>query len=600
MRPQSPYPNLLLLFSLLLTTPTSAFKIAFGYASSTGSFKLLEPPTTLPPTDENCHEITNTLAPPNSSENVDFIRVQSQPSEGEPAGIIAFYKTLEECISSNPMYIPHFKQNYRGIQAATPYWTIMHLGELKGGWNLGRTGYPAPRAWKNIPKRGVSPEIGIVRRVGLKQGDVAMLFDEGWAVDVGGVAREAGGLEKQTAEMQELKSVNGFPQKTPSSYRKEEDGTEVFLYPDGSGKAVVPDGSVIETRPDGTSVAHQDGPDGFIAEFNPQTGALIQDNEGTTLRLNPTDVAVLEALDEAGAFESPTALREIMSGRHSSLFSPNAAGAYEALARLHANGDFVADFATRTEQDDSPPRNADSDAVALPDLKVKGKNIFQKIGSAAKRAYDWARGSCKLRGRQSSRSPVLPECAADIDLMRENEFSPFSLGSPSASASYLGEGLGNGQRLSRFHQGRTVETPNGDEQSFKHTFSPVPDATDGDFTEENLESPYFAKIDMHGNEFTFRDEENSRGSEDVADQGPDEIIQLPGQFQDYSLGILNVLNRKKDTSEFTFKPEQGMGTQTQTMGDVYTEGAVPSYPELDDVEEDVVVQDISKASSSNS
>ncbi|KAF3081526.1 hypothetical protein TWF103_003701 [Orbilia oligospora] len=581
--------NLLLPLLLLTSSPVYSFRIEFGTGSSPSKkFELLQPPAIYPPTDETCHEITTTLSP---GSGLDLIRVQSnRPNDGDPAGILAFYNNLEECQESNPMYISWFKPNTRSIQAASPYWTIIRLGELKGDWTLGRTGYPEPRAWRNIPQRGVSPEIGVVRRLKLKSGDVAMLFDEGWGVDAGGVVWEAGDEDERSLRPpQGLQNINGvLSQRKPSYQTQQSDGTEIFVYPDGSRKAVIPDGPVVDTRPDGTATIHQDGPDGFIAEYNPRTGALVQDNEGRHIRLNLEELEELDALEAAGVFKSRTAFNEAMLDLQSSLFSPNS-GAYDALSRLNPSGDFVAeDIGSPMEQDDSPqPR----DSVSLPELN-KGKKFLQKIGSALKKAYNWARRSCKLRPRKSLRSPVLPECAADMEFMRENEFSPFSLGSPSASASYLGD-QPNGQRLSRFNQGKTIETPNGAEQSFKHTFSPVPDGTDGDFTEENLESPYFAQVP--GNEFTFRDEENSRRSEDVGDQEPDEVLQFPNQVQDYSLGILNILNRKKDTSEFTFKGEQ---QGTQSANEIYTEGTVASYPELNDIEEDVVVQDISRASSS--
>ncbi|KAF3227813.1 hypothetical protein TWF191_003335 [Orbilia oligospora] len=565
MPPTPLWHNPLLLLLLLIIPNVYSFRIEFGTGSSPSKkFELLQPPAIYPPTDETCHEITTTL-PPESS--VDLIRVQSnRPNDGDPAGILAFYNNLEECKESNPMYISWFKPNTRSIQAASPYWTIIRLGELKGNWTLGKIGYPEPRAWRNIPQRGVSPEIGIVRRLKLKSGDVAMLFDEGWGVDTGGVVWEEGGQdERYLRPPQGLQNGNGgLPQRTPSFQTQQPDGTEIFLYPDGSGKAVIPDGPVVDTRPDGTSVVHQDGPDGFIAEFNPRTGALVQDNEGRHIRLNLEELEELDALEAAGLFKSRTAFNEVMLGLQSSLFSPNS-GAYDALSRLNPSGGFIVeDIGSPIEQDDSPqPR----DSVSLPEPN-KGKNVLQKIGSALKKGYNWARGSCKLRSRKSLRSPVLPECAADMEFMRENEFSPFN-------------------------QGKTIETPNGAEQSFKHTFSPVPDGTDGDFTEENLESPYFAQVP--GNEFTFRDEENSRRSEDVGDQEPDEVLQFPNQVQDYSLGILNILNRKKDTSEFTFKGEQ---QGTQSVNEMHTEGPVASYPELNDIEEDVVVQEISRASSS--
>ncbi|KAF3257426.1 hypothetical protein TWF128_004986 [Orbilia oligospora] len=525
--------NLLLPLLLLTISPVYSFRIEFGTGSSPSKeFELLQPPAIYPPTDETCHEITTTLSP---ESGLDLIRVQSnRPNDGDPAGILAFYNNLEECKESNPMYISWFKPNTRSIQAASPYWTIIRLGELKGSWTLGKTGYPEPRAWRNIPQRGVSPEIGIVRRLKLKSGDVAMLFDEGWGVDAGGVVWEAGDEDELSLRPpQGLQNINGvLPQRKPSYQTQQSDGTEIFVYPDGSRKAVIPDGPVVDTRPDGTATIHQDGPDGFIAEYNPRTGALVQDNEGGHIRLNLEELEELDALEAAGVFKSRTAFNEAMLDLQSSLFSPNS-GAYDALSRLNPSGDFVAeDIGGPMEQDDSPqPR----DSVSLPELNK---------------------------------------------------------GSPSASASYLGD-QPNGQRLSRFNQGKTIETPNGAEQSFKHTFSPVPDGTDGDFTEENLESPYFAQVP--GNEFTFRDEENSRRSEDVGDQEPDEVLQFPNQVQDYSLGILNILNRKKDTSEFTFKGEQ---QGTQSANEMYTEGPVASYPELNDIEEDVIVQDISRASSS--
>ncbi|KAK6342484.1 hypothetical protein TWF718_007887 [Orbilia javanica] len=555
-----------------------AFKIEFGYGTSTGEFELLQTPAVYSPTDDICHEITNALAP---GEEADFIRVQSlSPNDGDPAGIIAFYSSDEACRESNPMYIAWFKSVQNSIQAIVPYWTIVHLGSLRGSWTLGRTGYPEPKAWKNIPRRGISPEIGIVRGVKLRPGDTTMLFDEGWGVDAGGVVWEPNNSNTGPTGSQDSQNPNIVPGRTPSFQTKQTDGTEIFIYPDGSGKAIIPDGPVVDMRADGTSVAHQDGPDGFIAEFNPQTGALIQDSRGRNLHLNLEELEGIEALEAAGLFESPTIFNEVMSGLQSSLFSPSAEG-YDGLSRL--NGDFVADLGGRVE-DDSP-------AEQLSRPKRKGKNIFQSIGSGVKNAYNWARRSCKFRSRKSARSPVVPECAADIDFMRENDFSPFSIGSPAASVSDIGEQSANNLRGSLSQQGQTVETANGDEQSFKYSFSPVPAGTEGEYTDENLDSPYFAR--RPGNEFTFRETEGSKGSEDVG-QEVDEIIQSPSPADGQPLGILDIFNRKKGISEFTFKGDQGI----QTINDIYEEDPLGSYPDMDGIEEDVVVQDISRASSS--
>ncbi|KAK6503729.1 hypothetical protein TWF481_008733 [Arthrobotrys musiformis] len=559
-----------------------AFRIEFGYGATTGKFELLQAPAVYSPTDENCHQINNALAP---DEGVDFITVQTtSPNDGAPAGIIAFYANNEACENSSPIYISWFKPDYKAVQAAAPYWTIIHLGSLQAGWTLGQMGYPEPKAWRNIPRRGISPEIGIVRRLKLKPGDTAMLFDEGWAVDSGGVVWDQAEPTEETADLQAFQAVAENPQRTPSFQTRQADGTEIFIYPDGSGKAVVPNGPVVDMRADRTSVAHQTGPDGFVAEFNPRTGALIQDSRGMNLRLNLEELEDIEALEAAGLFESPQLFNEVMSGLQSSLFSPNGEN-YDALARL--NGDFVVDLGGQTEQDD--PQESDQSAQRNP----KSKGLFKKIGSGIKNGYNWVRRRCKLRGRGSIRSSVSPECAADLEYMRENDFSPSPGSSPSGISDL--DGFANGPRNYPFDHDQGIGNPGADELSFKYAFSPVPDGTNGDeyITEENLESPYFARI--KANDFTFRDTENSRGSNDPnMEQEVDEVIEAQNPVEEHPLGILNILNRKKDTSEFTFKGDEAI----KTIDEIYEDEPVASYPEMDDIEEEVVVQDISRTSGS--
>ncbi|KAK6515788.1 hypothetical protein TWF281_004378 [Arthrobotrys megalospora] len=537
------------LFIFGIISSSHPFKIEFGYGTKDGKFELLQAAAVFSPTDEYCHEITNTLAP---DEEVDFIRVQSNsPDDGEPADLVAFYASAEACRESGPMFISWFRRNYRLTQVAAPYWTILHLGGLEGDYTLGKTGYPQPRAWKNVFRPGISPEIGIVRLTRMKPGDTAMLFDEGWAVDPGGVIWEqTDDLDGETSRsglLQDL-DVNRIPQKNPSFQTKEADGTEIFLYPDGTGKILVPDGPVVDVRADGTSVARHEGPDGFIAEFNPRTGALIQDSLGRHLRLNPQELEDIEALDEAGVFKSREKFNQLMNELQSSLLSPNADG-YDAL---QLNGDFVADLGNPLEQGEEQQRSRGF----LP----KAAKILKKIGSGLKGAYSWLRGSCKLRAKTSS--PVLPRCT-ETDFFKENDFGPSSVRSPPADSSFDKESV-PARRISRFQQDGNRVNRNGGE-AIEASFGP------GDqVIEEILESPYFSH---NGNDFTFQEREDSRSSGGNVIQEPDEVKEYQNQNGDHPINMLNILNRAKGTSEFTFKGD------IQTLGDIYEEDLEASLPD---------------------
>ncbi|KAK6331451.1 hypothetical protein TWF730_004533 [Orbilia blumenaviensis] len=538
----------------ILISAVSAFKIEFGYGTKSGRFEVLQPPAVFSPTDNDCHDITNLLAP---NENVDFVRVQNRsPGDGDPPGIIAFYASDEACRDSDPIYISWFKSTQNTIQAIAPYWTIVHMGSLEGDWTLGKTGYPEPKSWRNIPRRGISPEIGIVRATKLRPGDVVMLFDEGWAVDSGGVALEGNAREdSQTSQI--LNDINIVPPRKPSFQTKEEDRTEIVLYPDGTGKIFMPDGPVVDIRADGTSVAHQDGPDGFVAEFNPQTGALVQDNNGRNIHLDLEDLEGIQALEAAGIFDSPTRFNEIMSGLQSSLFTPNA-DRYDALSQI--NGDFVADLGSPTDQNNSK-------ATQAPFPKVK--RLVNTIGSQIKAGYNWVRNTCKRRARGSIRStsPVSPHCT-NADIMTEDGHSPFPTNNPSIGSVGRAQS-GRGQqvfKVTRFQQDESssVSSPSGGEMTPKESFVP----SDND---EILESPYFARID--GNDFTFQDDGDEAAHDGILQQNVD-MEEFQGQINNYPMGILNILNRKKGTSEFTFKGDMG----TQTMEDIYEGDPAASLP----------------------